>query len=147
MLLPPEPKPAPPPFSLEVLARLPLAEAFYGLWNHLTTDDLLRPLYDLHRGASYEDQLTFPQLVRADPDGEANDIRLVPRVLPLARAAVAGPRLWVADRQFCDLDQPARFCAGGDHYLIRFSKKTGFHPDPSRPAQAGVDGRGRAFRE
>ena len=270
MLLPPEPKPAPPPFSVEVLARLPLAEAFYGLWNHLTTDDLLRPLYDLHRGASYEDQLTFPQLVRvvadaltrfhgrgrqailqaidhrqlstqqravytklsrvplplaeallaaltarlrlllpagvvhtpwpvslaglnivildgkkikrvakrllevrghpgkvfggkllaaylpalglavalaADPDGEANDIRLVPRVLPLARAAVAGPRLWVADRQFCDLDQPARFCAGDDHYLIRFSKKTGFHPDPSRPAQAGVDGQGRAFRE
>ena len=29
----------------------------------------------------------------ADPDGEANDIRLVPRALPLARAAVAGPRL------------------------------------------------------
>src|SRR5262249_57054453 len=27
----------------------------------------------------------------ADPDGEANDIRLVPRLLPLARAAVAGP--------------------------------------------------------
>ena len=72
---------------------------------------------------------------------------VVPRVLPLARAAVAGPRLWVADRQFCDLDQPARFCAGDDHYLIRFSKKTGFHPDPSRPAQAGVDSQGRAFRE
>jgi len=68
MLLPPEPKPAPPPFSLEVLARLPLAEAFYGLWNHLTTDDLLRPLYDLHRGASSEDQLTFPQLVRVVAD-------------------------------------------------------------------------------
>src|SRR5436305_2108374 len=51
----------------------------------------------------------------ADPDGEANDIRLVPRVLPLARAAVAGPRLWLADRPFCDLDQAARFTEEGDH--------------------------------
>jgi hypothetical protein len=270
MILPPQPNPAPPPFSLEVLARLPLADAFYSLWSYLTTDDLLQPLYDLHRGASYEDQLTFPQLVHvvaaaltryhgrgrkailqaiehqqlstqqravytklsrvplplaeallaaltarlrpllpagavhtplpvslaglsvvildgkkikrvakrllevrgqpgkvfggkllaaylpalgmavalaADPDGEANDIRLVPRVLPLVRAAVAGPRLWVVDRQFCDLDQPVRFSEGGDHYLIRFSQKTSFHPDPSRPGRSGVDGQGRAFRE
>lgn len=29
----------------------------------------------------------------ADLDGEAKDLRLVPRVLPLARAAVAGSRL------------------------------------------------------
>jgi hypothetical protein len=83
----------------------------------------------------------------ADPDGEANDIRLMPRVLPLARAAVAGPRLWVADRQFCDLDQPGRFAAGGDHYLLRHSQTTGFHPDPTRPARAGVDEQGRAYRE
>jgi len=270
MIRPPEPKPAPPPFSLEVLARLPLADAFYSVWSYLTADDALRPVYDLHRGASYEDQLTFPQLVHvvataitryrgrgrrailqaidhdrlptrqravyaklsrvplplaeallaaltarlrpllpagaahtpspaslaglsvvildgkkiknvakrllqvrgrpgkvfggkllaaylpasgmavalaADPDGEANDIRLVPRVLPLVRAAVAGPRLWVADRQFCDLDQPARFADGGDHYLIRFSGKTSFHADPSRPGRTGADAAGRTFRE
>ncbi len=83
----------------------------------------------------------------ADPDGEANDLRLMPRVLPLARAAVAGPRLWVADRQFCDLDQPSRFAEEGDQYLIRHSKATGFHPDPARPARAGVDEQGRAYRE
>jgi hypothetical protein len=270
MILPLEPKPAPTPFSLEVLARLPLADAFYSLWSYLTTDDLLRPLYDLHRGASYQDQLTFPQLVHvvadaltrfhgrgrqailqaidhqqlstqqravytklsrvplplaealltaltarlrlllpaglvhtplpgclagltvvvldgkkiknvakrllevrgrpgkvfggkllaaylptlgmtvalaADPDGEANDIRLVPRVLPLVRAAVAGLRLWVVDRQFCDLDQPGRFAAEGDHYLIRFSLKTSFQADPTRPVRTGVDGKGRACRE
>ena len=69
----------------------------------------------------------------ADPDGEANDIRLVPRVLPVARAAVAGPRLWVADRQFGDLDQPGRCGADGDHFLIRYSTVTSFHPDPARP--------------
>jgi hypothetical protein len=83
----------------------------------------------------------------ADPDGEANDIRLVPRALPLARQAVAGPRLWVADRQFCDLDQPGRFAADDDHFLIRFSHKTSFAADPQRPARDGVDGAGRPFTE
>jgi hypothetical protein len=83
----------------------------------------------------------------ADPDGEANDIRLVPRVLPLARAAIAGPRLWVADRQFGDLDQPGRFTEGGDHFLIRYSKVTSFHADPARPARRGIDVQGRAYTE
>jgi DDE family transposase len=83
----------------------------------------------------------------ADPDGEANDLRLVPRALPLARAVVAGPRLWVADRQFCNLDQPDRFTEGGDHYLSRHSKGTNFHPDPARPARSGTDAHGRASTE
>ena len=83
----------------------------------------------------------------ADPDGEANDIRLVPRLLPLARAAVAGPRLWVADRQFGDLDQPGRFSDGGDHFLIRFRRGLTFTADPQRPAAAGVDGAGRPVTE
>jgi Transposase DDE domain len=83
----------------------------------------------------------------ADPDGEANDIRLVPRVLPLARAAVAGPRLWVADRQFCDLDQTARFTEEDDHFLIRFSNRNGFTEDPERSASSGVDGSGRRYTQ
>jgi hypothetical protein len=83
----------------------------------------------------------------ADPDGEANDIKLVPRVLPRARACIAGPRLWVADRQFCDLDQPQRFTEDGDHFLIRFSLKMGFHPDATRPAVTGQDGHGRTIIE
>jgi hypothetical protein len=83
----------------------------------------------------------------ADPDGEANDIRLVPRALPLAREAVPGPRLWVADRQFCDLDQPRRFSEGDDHYLIRYSKNVSFHADADRPASQGTDSQGRSFRQ
>jgi hypothetical protein len=83
----------------------------------------------------------------ADPDGEANDIRLVPGALEQARAAVAGPRLWVADAQFCDLDQPGRFSADGDHFLIRFSHRNGFAADPARPAQHGRNGRGQAYTQ
>jgi hypothetical protein len=270
-MIQPPPSPAPrPPFAVEALARLPLAEAFYTLWAYLATDDTLDELFAQHRGRCYQDQLRFPELVAvladaltrfhgsgrraisdalrrqqlstqaravygklarlplplaeaflaaltarlrplfppglyrtalpdsltglavvvldgkkikkaakrllatrgrpgklyggkvlaaylpaegfvvalaADPDGEANDIRLVPRVLPLARAAVAGPRLWVADRQFCDLDQPVRFTEEGDHYLIRRSKSNGFHPDPARSAGTGTDAQGRTYTQ
>ena len=45
----------------------------------------------------------------ADPDGEVNDIRLMPAVVPRARARISGIRLWVADRQFCAY-QPALCC-------------------------------------
>jgi len=78
----------------------------------------------------------------ADLDGEANDIKLVPEALERARAKIAGPRLWVADRQFCDLDQPRRFSEQGDHFLIRFCRKMGFHPDPERPSVTSCDRRG-----
>jgi hypothetical protein len=83
----------------------------------------------------------------ADPDGEANDIRLMPEAVPRARARIAGLRLWVADRQFCDLDQPALLSEGGDHFLIRRSLRTGFRADPGRPARETADGRGRRVVE
>jgi hypothetical protein len=83
----------------------------------------------------------------ADVDGEANDIRSVPQLLPAVREAVTGPRLWVADRQFCDLIQPRRFADGGDHFVIRYGYNTGFHPDGTRAAVAGTDGEGRAVHQ
>jgi hypothetical protein len=79
----------------------------------------------------------------ADPDGEANDCRLVPEVLPRARARIGGVRLWVADRQFCGFRQIAAFAAHGDHFLVRQTRKIQFHPDPARPARTGTDGCGR----
>jgi hypothetical protein len=83
----------------------------------------------------------------ADPDGEANDIRLMPEVVPRARARISGVRLWVADRQFCDLDQPALLSEQGDHFVIRRSLKLHFHPDPNRRAQTSLDGQGRTVVE
>src|SRR5204863_1827132 len=79
-----------------------------------------------------------------DPDGEANDAKLVPALLPQVRGHVGGPRLWLADRPFCDLVQTAAFTAqDGDHFLVRYHKKVHFHPDPARPAQGGQDRQGR----
>ncbi|HEY7309946.1 MAG TPA: transposase [Gemmataceae bacterium] len=83
----------------------------------------------------------------ADPNGEANDIRLLPALLPQARACIAGPRLWVLDRQFCDLDQPQQLSQDGNHYLIRFSLKTSFQPDAERPARPGHDREVRPYTQ
>jgi hypothetical protein len=256
------------PFCLEVLQRLPLAEAFYRLWAFVASDDLLADLFDRFRGRCYQDRLTFPDLVHvladaitrhrgsghaaltdaldgqrlpcqpravyaklgrvplplaeallatltarlrplfpprlfrnhlppcleklavvvldgkkikkvakrllatrgrpgklyggkilaaylpadgfvpafaAEADGEANDVRLVPAVVPLVRAVVAGPRLWVADSQFCDLDQPGQFGQDDDHFLVRFTRRNSFTVDPSRPARSGQSRTGQAY--
>lgn len=263
-------EPAATAFAVEVLHRLPLAEAFYSVWGYLASDAVLADLFDRHRGRCYEDQLTFAELVRvladaltryhgrgrgaildavernqiscqvravypklsrlplplaealvttltqrlrpllpddarpaalpasldglsvvvvdgkkikrvakrrlptrnqpgklyggkllvaylpaegvavglaADVDGEANDIRSVPALLPAVREVVTGPRLWVADRQFCDLIQPRRFADGGDHFAVRYGHNTGFHPDGARAAVEGADADGRAVRQ
>jgi hypothetical protein len=80
-------------------------------------------------------------------DGEANDIRLMPEAIPRARARIAGVRLWVADRQFGDLNQPAALTEQGDHFLLRRSLKLGFHADPARSARSFVDAHGRTVTD
>jgi hypothetical protein len=83
--------------------------------------------------------------VATHPDGETNDAKLVPDLTPQVRGRVAGVRLWVGDRQFCDLNQAAEFTAAGDHFLVRYHPKVHFCPDPSRPPQEGSDRRGRRY--
>jgi hypothetical protein len=79
-----------------------------------------------------------------DPDGEANEARLVRAVRPAVRARVTGPRLWLADRPFGDLTQTAAFTAvAGDHFLVRSHSKVHFGPDPTPPGQQGQDSQGR----
>jgi hypothetical protein len=78
-------------------------------------------------------------------DGESNDVPLVPGLLPQVRSKLGGSILWMADSQFCDLNLPTLFCQEGGHFLLRWTKKLSFHPDPQRPAQEGTDKRGRRF--
>jgi hypothetical protein len=85
--------------------------------------------------------------MEAHPDGEASDLALVPGLLARVRAVGGPPRLWVGDRLFCDLVHLPLLAADGDHFLVRYQSKVGFHPDPDRPAQAGVNGRGQAFTD
>jgi hypothetical protein len=84
----------------------------------------------------------------AAADGEANECTLVPELLRQARALPAdGRRLWVADRQFGDLTQTARFAEGGDAFLVRRNAKTSFTPDPNAPERVGRDHAGRVVRD
>jgi len=80
-------------------------------------------------------------------DGETNEAKLVPALLPQVREQVAGKRLWVADRQFCDLTQPAAFATGDDQFLVRYHPKTPFYPEATRLAQRGQDAQGRIWEQ
>jgi Transposase DDE domain len=85
--------------------------------------------------------------MHADEDGDANDVRFVPDLLPLIRAEIAGTLLFLADSGFCDLQRMEEYTDGGNHFLIRRHPKVGFHPDSQRPMRSGIDARGRAFFE
>jgi hypothetical protein len=79
----------------------------------------------------------------ADPDGERNDVPLVPALLPQVRQRLAGPILWIADRQFADLTLPGLFAGTQDHFLLRCAKTLRFYGDPQRPPQELSDVQGR----
>jgi len=86
--------------------------------------------------------------MHAHPDGDANDVRFVPDLVPVVRRHVHGPRLWLGDRAFCDLDQPTRFTAeAGDHFLVRYHPKVKFHRDPQAPQRHGKTADGQTFIE
>jgi hypothetical protein len=80
-------------------------------------------------------------------DGETNEAKLVPTLLPQVREQVAGRRLWVADRQFCDLTQPPAFAQADDHFLVRYHPKTPFCPDPAQSVKHGQDAQGRVWKQ
>jgi hypothetical protein len=80
-------------------------------------------------------------------DGEAGDQPLVPVTLEQVRDLLAGERLHVADRQFCDLNQTRLFSEDGDHFLVRWNRKVGFHRDGKRRVQKGTDRYGRNYSE
>jgi hypothetical protein len=81
----------------------------------------------------------------ADLDGDANDSRLVPELLPQARQRLLGPRLWVADRGFCDPLQLSRFAEEGDSFVMRYNAKAKFDRDGQVPLEEGVDAAGRPY--
>jgi len=86
--------------------------------------------------------------MHADADGDANDVRFVPTLVPVVRQEVSGPRLWLADRAFCDLSQPAHFTAErGDHFLVRYHPKVKFYADSTRPERRGKTEKGLDYVE
>jgi hypothetical protein len=82
-----------------------------------------------------------------DPDGDVSDLALVPGLLRRTRAVVEGVRLWIGDRLFCDLIHLPQLGADGDHFVVRYQSKVGFHPDPEQPARTRVNTRGQTCTE
>ena len=142
-------------------ARLPVAPALAGLEVMIVDGKALKrvakrlkPLQGRKGGVLGGKALVALELRRGlivamatHPDGETNEAKLVPTLLPQVRAQVAGRRLWVADRQFCDLTHPAAFMQGGDHCLVRYHPKTLFCPDLTQPVQRGQDAQGRVWEQ
>jgi hypothetical protein len=86
--------------------------------------------------------------MQAHPDGDASEKRLVKDVVPQTDGLVSKPRLFVADRAFCDLVQAVHFTARpGDHFLVRYHAGTKFTPDSSRADKDGTDSQGRKYKE
>lgn len=83
----------------------------------------------------------------AHEDGDVNDVRFVPELLPAVRRAVPGPRLFICDRQFCNLVHLQGYLAEGDHFVIRYHKTVSFTADPTRASRTGVDGEKRPVVE
>jgi hypothetical protein len=81
----------------------------------------------------------------AHPDGEGNELRLMPELVPEVRQRGPGPRLWLGDRQYCDLEQTGRFAVADDHFLVRYHPKVHFHPDPQRRAREGRTAAGQRY--
>jgi hypothetical protein len=100
-----------------------------------------RALVALH----YESGLAIA--MHAEEDGDANDVRFVPDLLPVVRAQIPEVLLFLADSGFCDLQRMDEFTEGGNHFLLRRHPKVGFHADSARPPREGRDAQGRIFRE
>lgn len=114
----------------------------------------LKPLRDVSGGVLGGKTVVATELatglavaMAADLDGHANDVRLVPQLLPEVRRRVSEPRLWLADRQFCDLVQIERFVEQGDAFVLRYNAKLKFQCDPDEPVRESVDSRGRRVTE
>jgi hypothetical protein len=82
--------------------------------------------------------------MNADPDGECNDMPLVPSLVRQVRAQEAEPILWLGDRQFGNLEVPSLLATrAGDHFLLRAPKSLRLQADPQRSAECFGDGEGR----
>lgn len=87
--------------------------------------------------------------IHAHPDGETSDAPLVPGLLSqLHEKAEGRERLFVEDRQFCDLVHPQIITARpGDHFLIRYNHKVSFFRDQTVRLRRGRGAAGNRIVE
>lgn len=85
--------------------------------------------------------------LRAHPDGHANDVRLLPDLLPQVRDLVPGARLWLGDRAYSYPELLERLAGEEDHFVIRLRSDITFRATPGVGACEGRDRNGRGVIE
>jgi hypothetical protein len=86
--------------------------------------------------------------VEAVADGEAADNPLVPGAVARVRACTSDrPRLWVADRAFCEFKTLALLSQGEDRFVIRYHAACKFYADANLPTRQGKDEENRSYQE
>jgi len=82
-----------------------------------------------------------------DLDGETNEAKLIPALMPRLHARPGLPKLVVGDRLFCALKHFAEFTKENGHFVVRHARTLSFEPDPNRPAVTSTDASNRAVVE
>ncbi len=83
----------------------------------------------------------------ADLDGETNEAKLIPHLMPRLHARGGRAKLVVGDRLFCAPKHFAEFTEENGHFVTRHARTLSFEPDPNRPAIATTDASHRAVVE
>ena len=83
----------------------------------------------------------------ADLDGETNEAKLVPDLMPRLHARPGPAKLVVADRLFCALKHFHAFTQDNGHFVTRYARRLSFEADPARPPVRTTDATGRVLVE
>lgn len=78
-------------------------------------------------------------------DGYADEAAMLGALLPSTRRLIAGPRVYILDREFGYVPYLDQLAAGGDAFIVRRRKDTAFRENA--PAKEGKDKEGRRYTE
>jgi hypothetical protein len=83
----------------------------------------------------------------SDLDGETNEAKLIPDLMPRLHARGGLAKLVVGDRLFCSLKHFAEFTKENGHFVTRHARRLSFESDPDRPAVTTKDASNRTVVE
>jgi hypothetical protein len=83
----------------------------------------------------------------SDLDGETNEAKLIPHLMPRLHARGGLAKLVVGDRLFCALKHFEEFTKENGHFVVRHARTLSFEPDPNRPAVTTTDASNRTVVE
>lgn len=83
----------------------------------------------------------------SDLDGETNEAKLIPHLMPRLQTGPGPAKLVVGDRLFCALKHFDAFTKESGHFVVRHARTLSFEADPTRPAVTTTDASKRAVVE